>query len=240
MENLTQNLSPVNLYDHIESRITGGSPFTSPRAALLGTELIATFGSITVHFVIFNQTLHIRASNLRGLWSTVAVADRLGRGQYRFLVDRGQFKAWFTETTALVIEEELPAPVHPADAIATELLARYGQHKRFADDLAKAVELVKAGITEFDEYGTGMRFEQNPPTRICGCPHAQFRTFWLEGIGMVCKHTLAQLVKDLIDQQTNGVVQRKLQDWQAKERRLREQAIPAYTTQTGSILEALG
>lgn len=170
----------------------------------------------------------------------------MGRGQYWFLVDRGQFNAWFTETTALVIEEEeLPAPVHPADAIATELLARYGQHKRFADDLAKAVELVKIGMTEFDEYGTGVQFAKNPPTRICGCPHARFRTFWLDKIGMICKHTLAQLIKDLIDQQANQVKQRKIMDRQdalrqAQERRRREQALPAYATQTGSILEALG
>lgn len=246
MSIINESLSPVNLFDHIESRVLSGSPFSDARSAVLGSELITVFGTIAVHFIIFQQTLHIRASNPRGLWSTVAVADRLGRGQYQLLMDRTQFNTWFTETTALVIEEEelslskLPAPVHPADAIAEELKAQYGQHKRFVDDLAKAVELVKIGMTEFDEYGTGVQFAKNPPTRICGCPHAQFRTFWLDKIGMCCKHTLAQLIKDLIDQQANQVKQRRVMDNQDKARRLREQALPAYAIQTGSILEALG
>jgi len=105
--------------------------------------------------------------------------------------------------------DPLPQPLPPADQVAADLKA---QHPELAERVDRALELVKAGIIEFDHYQTGALMTTNPPTRRCSCPDAEFRAPQVMGIGMCCKHCLAQLIAERVEQEAERVAYRHMID----------------------------
>lgn len=112
--------------------------------------------------------------------------------------------------------DEALAPAHPADLIAADLAAEYAAlGQPFLDRLHRAVDLVKAGQTEFPKYDTRWEPYGFYGLRLCGCPDAQHRNVSADRIGVCCKHTLAQLIKSRIDGDIQRAGYRKAADaWQ--------------------------
>jgi len=134
--------------------------------------------------------------------------------------------------------EPLPAHLTPAQQVALELKA---QHPELAARIDKALALYEAGRIEFPEYETSYSDTTSPVTRYCSCPDARYRGHHVLGIGTACKHTLAGLIADRVQQQQATTAARKFADkWELARARERGQAQqPAVDGEEPSILDLL-
>lgn len=96
-----------------------------------------------------------------------------------------------------------------ADAIAADIIAEYGHD--FGGRIERALELVKAGETEFPHYNTSYAPIGFYGLRVCFCKDAQHRApraNW----GVACKHCLAQEIKHRLDSEAEATAYRKHTD----------------------------
>lgn len=136
-----------------------------------------------------------------------------------------------------------PQAEHPADIVAADIRAEYGD---FSGRLDRAVEMVKdgAGLSEYDTrwlpYGYMGRYE-------CDCPDNTYRP-QRAAFGAACKHTLALMIKRTLAgdaERTNArefseEMARKAEMWEASnpdpDVGLRETALP-YDYGEGTSLD---
>jgi len=165
--------------------------------------------------------------------------------------------AWLTEVAEVMgVAQAIPDPV---DMAAAELIAEYGHD--FEGRLERAVELVKAGKTEFPHYETSYDLSGFYGLRSCQCPDAEHRNPRAK-FGAACKHALAQEIALRLAQDSERVAQaewteetqRKRDDgrttadrqarWEAghpvDDYGVREQALPSYVDRTGRLEDWLG
>jgi len=135
--------------------------------------------------------------------------------------------------------EPLPAQLTPAQQVALELKTA---HPELAARIDKALALCEAGRIEFPEYETSYSDTTSPVTRYCSCPDARYRGHHVLGIGVACKHTLAGLIADRVQQQQATTAARKFADkWELARAREQGQASqqPAVDGEEPSILDLL-
>lgn len=208
------------VYAELSRRLNSGSPFQTPAGAWNGEESLDTEDQVAASIGISGQSaIYVRFSTRSLDFGRLAIAKRLGKGCYEVYLSEAGFFAW--------IERLAPPPKTPAELVALELERA---HPELAARIERALALVKEGQTEFPHYDTGAELTTREPTRHCNCKDAQFRAPWVDGIGVACKHTLAQLISERVATDTYNAGARKRIDKQQ-----RRQALPAWAGRNESI-----
>lgn len=120
---------------------------------------------------------------------------------------------WMAEAAEILGEQvfpsdDLPAPLHPADAIAADIVALYGGD--FDGRLQRATEMVKQGTLDLAKYETTYHPEGQGHWS-CQCSDARHRSpRWQHGIS--CKHGLGGFIQMTLENQTRQAGQRRLID----------------------------
>lgn len=206
------------LYAELTRRFAAGSPYSTSRAAWQGHEHLTDIAGIAFSLTYINKIIYLRATTRRDHLGSLAIATRRGHGQYEVSLARPAFDTFMADVLPgyAPTDEALASAAHPADLVAADLAAEYAAlGQPFIDRLYRAVDLVKAGQTEFPKYDTRWEHYGFYGLRLCGCPDAQHRNVSADRIGVCCKHTLAQLIKSRIDGDIQRAGYRKAADaWQ--------------------------
>lgn len=215
-----RRLAP-RVYAELSRRLNSGRPFETPAGAWSGQEPVDSEGDVTASIVITGQNAISVTLATRHLdFGRLAIAKRLGKNCYEVYLSEAGFFAW--------IERLAPPPKSPAELVALELERA---HPELAARIERALALVKEGVTEFPHYETGADLSTREPTRHCNCKDAEFRAPHVAGIGVACKHTLAQLIAERVATDTYNAGARKRIDRQ----QLRDQALPVWAGRNESI-----
>ncbi len=135
-------------------------------------------------------------------------------------------EAWFSDAREFFgVEQPTPLPSHPADDIAADLRNEYGaMGQMFTDRLERAVEMVKSGSYDPAKYNTEWLPFGYLGCWTCQCPDATYRQHEANTIGQLCKHTLAGLITQRLEQRSESVAQR---EWFEEQQRRWDAAHPA-------------
>jgi hypothetical protein len=190
------------LYAELARRLDNSSPFETAAGAFAGEEYVAGEGEIQASVMVIKKQIFVHLHTRTLDFGRLEIATRLGYKNYDVCLTHQNFNAWIAQFAAV--------PLSPAARVAADIAAEF--ETDFGGRLARALELVEAGQVEFDHYQTGVQYETM--RRLCECPDARHRDIQVEGIGVICKHTLAQLIAYRLGNEQAGAATRKLIDRQ--------------------------
>lgn len=200
-------LAPA-LYAELTRRVNTAAFFQTPSGAWQGEEFVAGQGGLMASVMIIRKEIHLHLFTRTTSYGRLRLATRQAANVYDIHFNLGTWQQFIGQYLPAA-DEPAPAPLSPAARIAADIQAEFGTD--FGGRLGRALELVEAGRTEFNEYKTGWKpgFVR---TRECDCEDARYRAPRMKGIGCCCKHCLAQLIDYRLKSEAEAVAGRKAID----------------------------